>query len=103
MQCLADGIARRGKANLGDKTMLDVWLPAAQAAQAAAKTGRSAPEVAQAAARVAHQAAQGTTSMIAVRGRAARLNERSLGKLDPGAASAAILIQVFADLERGPA
>lgn len=98
MQYFADGIAKRGKANLGDKTMLDVWLPAAQAAQRAAANGMTLQEVTQTAARVAQNSARETTSMIAIRGRAARLNERSLGKLDPGAASAAMIIEVFAEL-----
>ena len=98
MQWFADGIAKRGKASLGDKTMLDVWLPAAQAAQRAAAEGMTLQEITRTAATAARNGARETTSMIAIRGRAARLNERSLGKLDPGAASAAIIIQVFDDL-----
>lgn len=102
MGCIADGIARRGKACLGDKTMLDVWRPAASAAQKAASETCSALEVAAAAAQTAEQAAQGTRSMIAHCGRAARLKERSLGHMDPGATSAALLISVFALLADGP-
>jgi len=98
MQAFADGIARRGKAGPGDKTMLDVWLPAAQAARRAAEDGMNARDVALLAADTAQQNARGTVSMIALRGRAARLNERSLGKLDPGAVSATLIIEVFVDL-----
>lgn len=99
--CIADGIAHRGKARLGDKTMLDVWLPAAQAADKARADGKDAVGVAEAAAQVAEQAAQGTKSMIAHCGRAARLKERSLGHVDPGAISAVYLISTFAHLAKG--
>lgn len=98
--CIAEGIARRGKARLGDKTMLDVWLPAGQAAEKARAEGLDATAVADAAAHTAEQAARGTKSMIANCGRAARLKERSLGHLDPGATSAACLIATFAHLAR---
>lgn len=100
--CIAQGIAHRGKARLGDKTMLDVWLPSAESADRAASDGLSAAAVASAAALTAEQAANGTRSMIANCGRAARLKERSLGHLDPGAASAASLIAVFELLAGGP-
>ena len=95
---IADGTARRGKAGLGDKTMLDVWLPTAQAANRASSAGQSAAGVAQAAAQAACQAAEGTKSMIANCARAARLKERTVGHLDPGATSAALLVSVFAML-----
>lgn len=98
--CIATGIAERGKARLGDKTMLDVWLPAGQAADRARAEGMTAAEVADAAAQTATQAAHGTKSMLAKRGRAARLKERSLGHLDPGATSAASLISIFTLLAR---
>jgi dihydroxyacetone kinase-like protein len=101
MGCIADGIARRGKARLGDKTMLDVWLPSAQAADRAALEGQPPAAVAEAAAQTAEKAALGTRSMIANCGRAARLKERSLGHVDPGASSAASLISVFALLADG--
>lgn len=100
MQCLGDGIAARGHANLGDKTMLDVWIPAAQAALSAAEDGVDAAGVARAASQAAHHGAKGTISMTALRGRAARLKERSLGHQDPGATSAAMIIDVFCDLAK---
>lgn len=101
MGCIADGIERRGKARLGDKTMLDVWRPSAQAADKAAAEAQSATDVAAAAMQTAEQTALGTRSMIANCGRAARLKERSLGHVDPGATSAASLVSVFALLADG--
>lgn len=94
--CIADGIAYRGKARLGDKTMLDVWRPAAQAADKAKADGMTADAIAKTAADTAEQAAQGTKSMIANCGRAARLKERTLGHLDPGGVSAARIIGAMA-------
>ena len=86
MAGIARGIARRGKAGQGDKTMLDAWLPATRAAQASLARGASAAE-----------GARATASMIASRGRAARLKERSIGHRDPGAVSAAIIIEALAE------
>lgn len=91
---IADGIRRRGKADPGDKTMLDVWLPAAQTAQ---RAGPEVADLAQAVAATARSAADATRSMIAARGRAARLQDRTIGHLDPGAASAAIVIGALCD------
>ena len=84
---MAEGIAHRGKASVGDKTMLDVWHPAAEAA---AEGGGSA------AIKAAEDAAEGTKMMQAKLGRAARLGERSLGHMDPGAASAVLVIKAMA-------
>lgn len=94
---IADGIRRRGQAEPGDKTMLDVWLPAAQAAQ---RAGPVVADIATAVAATIRSASDGTRSMIAVRGRAARLQERTIGHLDPGAASAAIVIGALCDAAR---
>ncbi len=91
----ATGICLRGQAEPGDKTMLDAWLPASRAANRAAARGSDAQGVAEAAASAARKGADATTSMIASRGRAARLKERSLGHPDPGAVSAAMIIEAF--------
>ena len=89
---MAEGIAHRGKAQPGQKTMLDAWAPAA----AAIGAGPLRADIA--AARLAAQSgALATTDMIATIGRAALLGERSRGHPDPGAASAAMLITVFCD------
>ncbi len=91
---IADGIRRRGQADPGDKTMLDVWHSAALSAQ---RAGPDIAELAQAVDATARQAADSTRGMMAARGRAARLQERTIGHLDPGAASAAIVIGALCD------
>ncbi len=97
LAALAAGIARRGKAQPGDKTMLDVWLPAAQAAQRAARDGAELARIAADTRAAAAAARDETASLMAVRGRAARLQERSIGHLDPGAASGAEIIFALCD------
>ncbi|MEM7752880.1 MAG: dihydroxyacetone kinase subunit DhaL [Pseudomonadota bacterium] len=97
---MAEGIAHRGKAERGDKTMLDAWGPAADAAEAA--MGQPAAAVFRAAAIAALAGAEATSDMQARLGRAARLGARSLGHKDPGATSAAMLLDAMAtSLEGG--
>lgn len=81
---IRDGIVQRGKAEPGQKTMLDAWHPAAEAVL----RGETTTEVA----RCAWAGAEATKSMIAGLGRAERLGERSRGHPDPGAISAAMLV-----------
>lgn len=97
LAAMADGIAVRGKAQPGDKTMVDAWGPAARAALAARETGRPLVETLAAAARAAAEGRDSTRAMVASKGRAARLGERGLGHVDPGAASAVIVIEAFRD------
>lgn len=92
-----DGIKARGRAELGDKTMIDVWYPAGHAAIAAAGDGLGVAEIARVMREAAEQASQTTITMIAARGRASRLKERSLGHLDPGGASAALIVTAIAE------
>lgn len=96
LEAIAAGIAARGKAQRGDKTMLDVWAPAAEAATASLAAGEPAAEFWKAVSTAAHAGAAATATMIAAKGRAARLRERSLGALDPGAVSAAALVEAMA-------
>ncbi|MDX7950240.1 dihydroxyacetone kinase subunit DhaL [Lichenihabitans sp. Uapishka_5] len=95
LAAIGSGIQRRGKGQRGDKTMLDVWLPAADAGEAALRAGADRPAFWARVAEAASAGAEGTRSMVAARGRAARLGQRSLGHLDPGAASAAIIIEAM--------
>lgn len=87
---LAEGIAHRGKAEPGQKTMIDAWYPAAEAA----KSGASWPDIVAA----AQAGADGTAQMQATLGRAARLGARSLRHKDPGAVSACMIITEFAKI-----
>ncbi|MCG6901301.1 MAG: dihydroxyacetone kinase subunit L [Rhodobacter sp.] len=91
---MAEGIAHRGKAGPGDKTMLDAWGPAAEAASA--HQGGFAETFA-IAADAAEAGAEATALMQARLGRAARLGARSVGHKDPGAASAALMLRAMAD------
>ncbi|RWL20760.1 MAG: dihydroxyacetone kinase subunit L [Mesorhizobium sp.] len=91
-QAMAQGIQDRGKAEIGEKTMVDAWLPAAQAAAAADAAGKTLAESLTVALEAAERGAQATKDMIAAKGRSSRLGERSLGHTDPGAASAVTVI-----------
>lgn len=94
---IADGIRERGKAQRGDKTMLDVWLPAAEAAVTAIAENNHKAAFWQAVTQAADNGAAATATMIATKGRAARLRERALGHLDPGAVSAAAIVREMAE------
>lgn len=97
LAAISEGIRERGKAQRGDKTMLDVWLPAAQAAASAVTEGKSKRDFWIAVTTAADNGAAATATMVATKGRAARVRERSLGHLDPGATSAATLVRAMAE------
>ncbi|MCZ8542889.1 dihydroxyacetone kinase subunit DhaL [Mesorhizobium qingshengii] len=92
VQAMAQGIKDRGKAEIGEKTMIDAWLPAAEAAAAANLAGKNLAQSLEAALAAAERGAEATKDMIAAKGRSSRLGERSLGHMDPGAASAVTVI-----------
>lgn len=94
-QAMARGIQDRGKAEPGEKTMIDAWAPAARAAGEALAAGKGLAGSLAAAAAAAKAGADATKSMIATKGRASRLGERSLGHMDPGAASAVTVIEAM--------
>ncbi|CAN7496082.1 MULTISPECIES: dihydroxyacetone kinase subunit DhaL [Brucella] len=96
IEAIGVGIRERGHGQRGDKTMLDAWLPAAEAAQTAVNENQSAGEFWNRIVSAATAGANTTRSMIAAKGRAARLRERSLGHIDPGAASTVIILQAMA-------
>jgi dihydroxyacetone kinase-like protein len=96
IEAIGVGIRERGHGQRGDKTMLDAWLPAAEAAQTAVNENQSAGEFWNKIVSAATAGANTTRSMIAAKGRAARLRERSLGHIDPGAASTVIILQAMA-------
>lgn len=91
-----DGVVARGKAEPGDKTMIDAWTPAVEAAQKAAAAGKDPREVLDAAAVAAQAGAESTDELVARKGRASYLGERSAGHRDPGAASTALLLRAAA-------
>lgn len=89
-----DAVAARGKSQAGQKTMLDVLYPV----QAAVAAGKSAQEIAD----VADDAAEATKPIKATRGRASFLGDRSIGHVDPGARSVALILRAITEtLEPG--
>ena len=91
-----DSVVARGKAQLEDKTMLDAWHPALEALDAALAGGKELGEALDEAAAAAEQGMKATIPMVARKGRASYLGERSAGHIDPGAASATLLVQAAA-------
>jgi len=96
-----DGIVLRGKAETGDKTMIDAWTPAVEAAAAARDEGADPAAVLAAAAEAAERGAAATDPLVAHKGRASYLGERAIGHRDPGAASTALLLRAAADVAGG--
>ncbi len=94
-QAMAKGIQDRGKAEPGEKTMIDAWAPAATAAGEALTAGKDLAGSLEAAVQSAKAGAEATKAMVATKGRASRLGERSLGHMDPGAASAVTVIEAM--------
>ncbi|GAA4683906.1 dihydroxyacetone kinase subunit DhaL [Frondihabitans cladoniiphilus] len=92
-----DGVVLRGKAEVGDKTMIDAWTPAVDAATAAAADGKSPVEVLRAAADAAAQGAVATEPLVAHKGRASYLGDRAIGHRDPGAESSSLILAAAAD------
>ncbi len=91
-----EGIVVRGKATTGEKTMVDAWTPAVEAAVAAADAGASPAAVLAAAAEAARAGAEATIPLVATKGRASYLGERSAGHQDPGATSTALILEAAA-------
>ncbi|GGD61914.1 dihydroxyacetone kinase subunit DhaL [Paenibacillus nasutitermitis] len=91
------GIQERGKAKLGDKTMLDTWLPAMDALASAWDESKSLTASLDEAVRAGKAGMQSTAQLVSQMGRSSRLGERSVGHLDPGAASAYYIMDAFAE------
>jgi dihydroxyacetone kinase-like protein len=98
LRAAAEGIGALGRSTTGEKTMLDALVPAATAAQAALDAGGDDRAVVAAAREAAEAGAQATIPMLATKGRASYLGERSIGHQDPGATSAALLVGALADV-----
>ncbi|UJP38651.1 dihydroxyacetone kinase subunit DhaL [Cellulomonas palmilytica] len=93
VEAALDGVVARGKATTGEKTMVDAWSPAAEAAAASAAAGGDPVAVLTAAAHAAAEGADSTVPLVATKGRASYLGERSAGHLDPGARSTQLLLE----------
>jgi dihydroxyacetone kinase-like protein len=93
-----DGVLQRGKANLGDKTMVDALTPAVAALKAAVDQGQDTSAVLQQAVAAAEQGMLGTIPLLAKKGRASYLGERSIGHQDPGATSSFLILKAFLEV-----
>lgn len=96
---LAEGIAgvkARGKAELGEKTMLDVLIPVQEQMAKDAAEGTDAGAALGNAAKLARECAEKTKDIQATKGRASYLGERSIGHIDPGAMSSCIIFETIA-------
>ncbi|HEX5013462.1 MAG TPA: dihydroxyacetone kinase subunit DhaL [Candidatus Limnocylindrales bacterium] len=98
LEAATGGIAALGKSAEGEKTMLDALFPAARAARASLDGGGDLAAVTGAARDAAGAGAEATIPMLATKGRASYLGERSIGHQDPGATSAALLLAVVAEV-----
>jgi dihydroxyacetone kinase-like protein len=95
LDAAAEGIARRGRCRLGDKTIYDALRPAADAYAAAIRDGQGIEPALRKAAGAARAGMRATTPLVARRGLALRLGERSRGHQDPGATSCFLLVRAL--------
>ena len=92
-----EGIKRRGKANVGEKTMLDTLHPAAEALKDSLSKNLSLKDALQNMKKAAKEGMESTRDLISQRGRSSRLGERTKGHIDPGAASCYFIIEAMVD------
>jgi phosphoenolpyruvate---glycerone phosphotransferase subunit DhaL len=98
LRASVEGIKARGKAELGEKTLMDSLVPAIDTLEAEAGAGKTPAEVVRAMATTAREAAENTKGMQARRGRASYTGERSIGSVDAGAMAIAVLLEKLADV-----
>lgn len=96
LEAAVDGVKRRGNAEPGDKTMLDALLPAVGKLQEALASDTGLPRALADSAEAARQGMEATIPMVARKGRASYLGERSAGHQDPGATSSYLLLKAAA-------
>jgi phosphoenolpyruvate---glycerone phosphotransferase subunit DhaL len=92
-----EAIKRRGKADVGEKTMLDVLIPVSRSFTELSGEGVALPNLLEALKQTAEQGMFSTRDMIASKGRAAFLGERAIGHIDPGARSCQVIICTVCD------
>jgi len=90
-----------GKAQLSDKTMVDALTPAVEALESAAKDGLTLKQGLEKALAMAEKGMKDTIPMVARKGRASYLGERSAGHQDPGATSSYLILKAFYDALEG--
>ena len=97
LDAATNGVINRGKAAVGDKTMVDALVPAVQALKDALSANQSLADALASSAQAAERGLQSTLPLVARKGRASYLGERSAGHLDPGATSTWLLLKAAAD------
>ena len=98
LDAFVGGILARGKAHTGEKTMIDALVPALDAAKAALAENASLAQLTQRAADAAEEGMKATIPMLATKGRASYLGERSVGHQDPGATSSWLILRSLAEV-----
>jgi dihydroxyacetone kinase-like protein len=98
LQAAVEGVVQRGKAALGDKTMVDALSPASEAFKQAFEQGSDTVPALQRAVAAAEQGMKDTIPMQAKKGRASYLGERSIGHQDPGATSSHFILKALLDV-----
>jgi len=97
MEAALGGVVMRGKAELGDKTMVDALTPAINSLKQSLGDSRAMSDALRLSAEAAQQGMQGTIPLVARKGRASYLGERSAGHQDPGATSSYLILKAAAD------
>lgn len=97
LQTGMDGIIQRGRAQLEDKTMIDTWSPALKALRSALDEGQDTQTALATAVAAAEQGMKDTIPLVARKGRASYLGERSAGHQDPGATSSYLMLKALLD------
>jgi dihydroxyacetone kinase-like protein len=101
LEAAVEGVVQRGKAQLGDKTMLDALSPAVEAFKQAIANGASTQEALQQAVAAAEQGMKNTIPLVARKGRASYLGDRSANHQDPGATSTYLILKTLLETVNG--
>jgi dihydroxyacetone kinase-like protein len=101
LQAGVDGIVQRGRAQVGDKTMVDAWTPALKALHDGLAAGGDQLTALEASVSAAEQGMKDTIPLQAKKGRASYLGERSIGHQDPGATSSYLMLKALLDILKG--
>lgn len=101
LEAFLGGIVARGKAHTGEKTMVDALTPALDAAKKALNEGATLEQLTSRAAAAAEEGMKATIPMLATKGRASYLGERSIGHQDPGATSSWLILRCLAEVCEG--
>jgi dihydroxyacetone kinase-like protein len=103
LEAALNGVVMRGKAELGDKTMVDALTPAVAVLKQSIQDGQPINKALELSAEAARQGMEGTVPLVARKGRASYLGERSAGHQDPGATSSFLILKAAADTWKGVA